>query len=34
MKVLKVKSAVLAWAHDGLELNTKGVSHVPWTYWS
>lgn len=34
MKKLKAKTALLAWAHDGVELEKKGVSHVPWTYWS
>jgi predicted AAA+ superfamily ATPase len=35
MKKLKAKTAVLAWAHDGVEVEKKkGLSHVPWTYWS
>lgn len=34
MKKLKAKSGMLAWAHDGVERETSGVSHVPWTYWS
>ncbi|MGH8226315.1 MAG: ATP-binding protein [Steroidobacteraceae bacterium] len=34
MKALGAKQAVLAWAHDGVELQRAGVCHVPWTYWS
>lgn len=34
MRKLKSKSAVLAWAHDGVELEKSGMSRVPWTYWS
>jgi predicted AAA+ superfamily ATPase len=34
MRTLKSKSAVLAWAHDGVELEKSGMSRVPWTYWS
>ena len=34
MRKLKAKSAVLAWAHDGVELEKSGISRVPWTYWS
>lgn len=34
MKKLGAKSAVLAWAHDGVELESEGISHVPWTHWS
>ena len=34
MKKLKSKTGLLAWAHDGTELHERGVSHVPWTYWS
>ena len=34
MKKLKAKTALLAWSHDGEELDKHGVSHVPWTFWS
>ncbi len=34
MRKLEAKSAILAWAHDGVELESRGISHVPWTYWS
>ncbi|MGH8259400.1 MAG: hypothetical protein ACREUG_06880, partial [Steroidobacteraceae bacterium] len=34
MKKLKARRALLAWAHDGLEIEREGISHVPWTYWS
>ncbi|MGH8169230.1 MAG: ATP-binding protein [Steroidobacteraceae bacterium] len=34
MKKLRAKSAILAWAHDGVELEGRGISHVPWTHWS
>jgi hypothetical protein len=34
MKKLKAKTGLLAWAHDGTELHARGISHVPWTYWS
>ena len=34
MNRLKAKAALLAWAHDGLELDKHGISHVPWTFWS
>jgi predicted AAA+ superfamily ATPase len=34
LKRTGAKSALLAWAHDGVELEKDGISHVPWTYWS
>ncbi len=34
MKKLGAKRAVLAWAHDGVEIAPEGISRVPWTYWS
>jgi uncharacterized protein len=34
MGKLKSKAGILAWAHDGIELQAKGISHVPWSYWS
>ncbi len=34
MNKLKAKAAVLAWAHDGIELDKHGISHVPWAFWS
>jgi uncharacterized protein len=34
MKKLKSKTAVLASAHDGIEVKKTGISHVPWTFWS
>jgi predicted AAA+ superfamily ATPase len=34
MKKLKAKTAVLAWAHDSVELRKSGISRVPWIYWS
>ncbi len=34
MNKLRAKAAVLAWSHDGMELQKGGISHVPWTYWS
>lgn len=34
MGKLKMSSAILAWAHDGVEMEISGISHVPWTYWS
>jgi predicted AAA+ superfamily ATPase len=34
IKKLKVKSAILTWAHDGVAMESRGISHVPWTYWS
>jgi hypothetical protein len=34
MRKLKAARSVLVWSHDGLELEKKGISRVPWTYWS
>ena len=34
MNRLKAKAALLAWAHDGIELDQHGISHVPWAFWS
>jgi len=34
MNKLKAKAALLAWAHDGIELDKHGISHVPWAFWS
>jgi uncharacterized protein len=34
LKKTGAKIALLAWAHDGVELEADGISHVPWTYWS
>jgi predicted AAA+ superfamily ATPase len=34
MKKLKSRTAILAWAQDGLERVKNGISRVPWTHWS
>lgn len=34
MRKLKAARSVLAWSHDGVELEKRGISRVPWTYWS
>lgn len=34
MRKLKAKSAIIAWANDGIEIEPGGISHVPWTFWS
>jgi uncharacterized protein len=34
LKKLNAKTGLLVCAHDGLDLQKKGISHVPWTFWS
>ena len=34
MKKLRAKRALLVWGHDGVELESRGISRVAWTFWS